>query len=58
MKFGLLIYNDNTLLDALPAKEFDATMRGCLPWTQTGCVEVRPVKDIAAVRQQVSASMV
>jgi hypothetical protein len=125
MKFVLLIYNDNTLLDALPAEQFDATMRSCLehadelrregrlidsqmlesptaaksvrirkgrqtvvdgpftetkemlagfnvieaedldealriaaefPWTQTGCVEVRPVKDIAAVRQQVSAS--
>jgi hypothetical protein len=25
------------------------------PWTQTGCVEVRPVKDIGVVRQQVGA---
>ena len=127
MKFMLLIYNDRTLLDRLPAEEFDATMRGCLshadelrekgsliesqmlespasaksvrirkgrqtivdgpftetkemlagfnlieaedmeealriasefPWTQTGCVEVRPVKDIAAVREQVGASRV
>jgi hypothetical protein len=125
MKFVLLIYTDNTLLDALPAGEFDATMRDCLahadelrqqgrlidsqmlesaataksvrirngrqtvvdgpfietkemlagfnvieaddfeealriaaefPWTQTGCVEVRPVIDIAAVRQRVSAA--
>ena len=27
------------------------------PWTQTGCVEVRPVKDIAAVRQKVNAGV-
>jgi hypothetical protein len=126
MKFMLLIYNDNALLNALPPDEFDATMRGCLahadelreegrliesqmlespasaksvrirrgrqtvvdgpftetkemlagfnlieaenieeavriasefPWTQTGCVEVRPVKDIAAVRQKVNAGV-
>ena len=125
MKFVLLIYNDGTLLDALPAEQFDATMRDCLahadelrqegrlidsqmlesaataksvrirkgrttivdgpftetkemlagfnvieaddfdaalriaaefPWTQTGCVEVRPVMDIAAVRQRVSVT--
>jgi hypothetical protein len=123
MKFMLLIYNDSTLLDALPARQFDATMRDCLahadelrqeghlvdsqmlegvatarsvrirngrqtvvdgpfaetkevlggfniieagdmeeavriaaefPWAQTGCVEVRPVRDIEAVRQRVS----
>ena len=24
------------------------------PWTQTGCVEVRPVRDIETVRQRVS----
>ena len=125
MKFMVLIYNDNTMLDALPPAEFDATMRSCLehadelrqggrlldsqmlesastaksvrsrknkmtitdgpfaeskevlagfnlieaanmdeavkiaaefPWSRTGCVEVRPVRDIAAVRQQVRAS--
>jgi hypothetical protein len=124
MKFALLIYNDSTLLDALPAPEFDATMRGCLehadelrddgrlldsqmlaapkaarsvrvrngkrtivdgpfsetkemlagfnlieaedmnealqiaeqfPWVRTGCVEVREVVDIEAVRQRVGA---
>ena len=123
MKFMLLIYNDSTMLDALPAREFDATMRDCLahadelrqegyllesqmlegaatarsvrirngrqavidgpfaetkevlggfnlieasdmeeavriaaqfPWARTGCVEVRPVRDIGAVRQRVS----
>jgi hypothetical protein len=124
MKFMLLIYNDSALLDALPAREFDATMRNCLthadelrqegrlldsqmlespataksvrirkghlttvdgpfaeakevlggfnlieakdmeeavriaaefPWARTGCVEVRPVKDIETVRQRVSS---
>ena len=123
MKFMLLIYNDPGLLDALPARQFDATMRECLthadelrqdgrllesqmlegtttarslrirngrrtvldgpfaetkeilggfniieandmeeavriaaefPWAQTGCVEIRPVRDIEAVRQRVS----
>ena len=123
MKFMLLIYNDKALLDAMPPKEFDATMRDCLahadelrqeghllesqmlespataksvrirkgrltaidgpfaeakevlggfnlieaqdmaeavriasefPWARSGCVEVRPVKDIEAVRRQVS----
>ncbi len=125
MKFVLLIYNDLTLLDALPAQQFDATMRDCLahadelrqeghlldsqmlesatsaksvrvrngrrtivdgpftetkemlagfnlieaedmdealriaaqfPWAETGCVEVREVKDIEAVRQRVNSS--
>lgn len=124
MKFMLLIYNDSTLLDALPVRQFDARMRDCLahaddlrqdgrllesqmledaatarsvrirngrqtvvdgpfaetkevlggfnlieasdmeeavriaaefPWAQTGCVEVRPVRDIDAVRQRVGA---
>jgi hypothetical protein len=125
MKFMVLIYNDPSMLDALPPAEFDATMRGCLehadelrkggylldsqmlegpstaksvrsrknrltvvdgpfaeskevlagfnlieadnmedavriasgfPWAVTGCVEVRPVRDIGAVRQRVGAS--
>jgi hypothetical protein len=124
MKFMLLIYNDSTMLDALPQAQFDATMRRCLehadelrkdghlldsqmlesastaksvrsrkermtivdgpfaeskevlagfnlidaedmdeavriamqfPWARTGCVEVRPVRDIGAVRQSVGA---
>ena len=124
MKFMLLIYNDSTMLDALPPAQFDATMRRCLehadelrkdghlldsqmlesastaksvrsrkermtivdgpfaeskevlagfnlidaedmdeavkiamqfPWARTGCVEVRPVRDIGAVRQRVGA---
>jgi hypothetical protein len=125
MKFMLLIYNDSTMLDALPPAQFDATMRGCLehadelrregrlldsqmlasastaksvrirknrstvvdgpftetkellagfnlieadnmeeavriaeqfPWARTGCVEVRPVVDIGAVRERVGAA--
>lgn len=124
MKFMLLIYSDDALLDALPEGEFDANMRDCLshadelrkegrlldsqmlegptkaksvrmrkgrqtiidgpfaetkellagfnlieaedmdeavrmaaefPWVATGCVEVRPVRDIDAVRQRVGA---
>ena len=30
MKFAILIYTDQTLLDALPAGQFDAKMRDCL----------------------------
>lgn len=124
MRFLLLIYNDPTMLGALPASEFDAEMRYCLthadelrrsgalldaqqleppstaksvrirngrqstldgpfsetkevlggfnlieadsmeeavrmaaefPWARTGCVEVRPVRDIGAVRARVTA---
>lgn len=126
MKFMVLIYNDDSLLDALPPAQFDETMRGCLdhadelrkagrlldsqmlepastakslrsrknrltvvdgpfaeskevlagfnlieaedmdeavriasefPWSQTGCIEVRPVRDIGAVRERVGAAM-
>jgi hypothetical protein len=126
-QFLLLIYSDDTQLDALPAGEFDRLMRGCLahadelrasghllqsqqlepaasarsvrtrrqrttvldgpfaetkevlagfnlieadsmdeavciarefPWTRTGCIEVRPVRDMAAVRRQVGAGEV
>ena len=123
MKFVVLIYTDNKLLDALPAGEFESRMRKCLahadelkrqgklldsqmlgapaaaksvrvrggkqttvdgpfaetkemiagfnlieaenmdealsiaskfPWSQTGCVEVRPVLDIETVRESVA----
>jgi hypothetical protein len=123
-QFLLLVYNDTTLLDALPAGEADGMMRDCLahadeltekgkllgyqqlegpetarsvrirrgkvnvfdgpyaeakemlggfnlveaedmeeavrmaaefPWAQTGCIEVRPIRDIGAVRQRVGA---
>jgi hypothetical protein len=119
----LLIYNDPTLLDAMPSSEFNADMRHCLdnadalrddgklldsqmlerpataksfrirngkkilrdgpfaeakevlggfnlieaedmdeavriasefPWAKTGCVEIRPVKDIDTVRRSVA----
>ncbi len=125
MKFMVLIYTDTALLDAMPPKEFDATMRHCLnradelrsegrlldsqmlespttarsvrsrrnrmtvmdgpfaeskevlagfnlieaenmdeaveiasqfPWSSIGCVEVRPVRDIAGVRARVGAA--
>lgn len=124
MKYLLLIYTDDTLLDALPAGEADMMMRNCFnhadglkeqgcliesqqlepaataksvrvrngrvsvidgpfaetkemlggfnlieaadfdeavriaaefPWTRTGCVEIRPVRDIDAVRRRVGA---
>jgi hypothetical protein len=124
VKFLLLIYTDDTLLEALPAGEADAMMRDCFnhaddlrgegrlidsqqleapstaksvrvrggrvsvvdgpfaetkemlggfnvieaadldeavriaaefPWTQTGCVEIRPIRDIASVRRRVGA---
>jgi len=125
MKFAILIYTDDTLLNALPEGQFDAKMRDCLahadelrqdgrlldsqmlerpataksvrvrngrqtvvdgpftetkemlagfnlieaedldeavriatefPWTHTGCVEVRAVQDIEAVRRRVNSS--
>ena len=124
MKYLLLVYNDDALLDALPAGEADAMMRGCFvhadelrdtghliesqqleapataktvrirsgrvsvvdgpfaetkemlggfnlieadgldeavriasefPWARTGCIEIRPVRDIDAVRRNVGA---
>jgi hypothetical protein len=127
MKFMVLIYTDDALIDAMPSEQFDATMRGCIehaddlrtegrlldaqqlespstakslrtrkgrltitdgpfteskemlagfnlieaenmdeavkiaaefPWTHTGCIEVRPVRDIGAVRQRVGAAEV
>jgi hypothetical protein len=125
MKFMLLIYNDRTLLDGLPAGRADDMMRDCLshadelrrdghliesqmleepstaksvrirnghtsatdgpfseakevlggfnlieardmdeairvaeqfPWARTGCVEVRPVRDIGSVRRRVGVA--
>ena len=125
MKYLLLIYNEQPLLDALPAGEGDAMMRDCLahaddlrsegrlldsqmledvstatsirirngrmtttdgpfaetteqlgvfnvieaadldealriaaefPWARTGCVEVRPIRDIGQVRERVGAA--
>ena len=127
MKFMVLIYTDDALIDAMPSEQFDATMRGCIehaddlrsegrlldsqqleapstakslrtrkgqltitdgpfteskamlagfnlieaenmdeavkiaaefPWTHTGCIEVRPVRDFGAVRRRVGAAEV
>ncbi|WP_243041513.1 YciI family protein [Dyella sedimenti] len=124
MKFLVMIYNDDSLLEALPEGEFDHMMRGCLvhadelraegclldsmqlespaqsksvrvrdgkmsvidgpfaeakeylggfnlieaadmdeavaiaqsfPWSRTGRIEVRPVRDMEAVRRRVGA---
>ena len=124
MQFLLMIYNDDTLVEALPTGEADDMMRTCLvhadelrsdghlldsqqlespdtaksvrirngrmtvvdgpfaetkemlggfnlieaadmdeavriasefPWARTGCVEVRPVRDLMAVRRRVGA---
>lgn len=122
MQFLLLVYNDDTLLDALPEGEFDTRMKACFghadelkrdgrllgsqqlesarkarsvrirdgrtqvldgpfaetkevlagyniieadsldeavaiaaefPWARTGCIEVRPIRDMDAVRTRV-----
>ncbi|WP_329741495.1 YciI family protein [Dyella sp. A6] len=125
MKFLMMIYCDDSLLEALPAGEFDTRMRGCLahaddlraegslhdaqqleapatarsvrvrgeqvqlvdgpfaetkeylagfnlieaadmdeavqmalafPWARTGCIELRPVRDIDSVRRRVTGA--
>lgn len=125
MKFLMMIYSDDALLEALPEGEFDTRMRGCLahadelqadgrllgsqqleapvtaktlrvrngratvtdgpfaetkeylagfnlieadsmdealrmagafPWAQTGCIELRPIRDMDAVRRRVGAA--
>jgi hypothetical protein len=124
MKFALLIYTDDTMLEELPSGAYDTMMHSCIthadelradgklldsqqleepvtaksvrirngrtsvmdgpfaetkeilggfnlieaenmeeavriaqefPWTKTGCVEVRPVRDFEAVRRRVGA---
>ena len=124
MKYLVMIYSDDALLDALPEGEFDTLMHGCIthadelrddghlldsqqleapstartvrvrndrvsvvdgpfaetkeylggfnlieatsmddavriasafPWARTGCIEIRPVRDLAAVRRRVGA---
>jgi hypothetical protein len=125
VKFLMLVYTDDALLEALPEGEYDRLMRGCIghadelkdagkliesqqlesastakslrirngrtsvvdgpfaetkeilggfnlieaadmdeavriasgfPWTATGCVEIRPIRDMAAVRRRVGAA--
>ena len=42
----------------IEAEDMDEAVRiaAQFPWARTGCVEVRPVRDIAAVRRQVGDS--
>src|SRR5262245_31702430 len=42
----------------IEAKDMDEAVRIAseFPWARTGCVEVRPVRDIAAVRRGVGAA--
>jgi hypothetical protein len=42
----------------IEARDMDEAVRiaAGFPWTRTGCVEVRPVREIAAVRQRVGAA--
>jgi hypothetical protein len=55
MKFMLLVSTDAAMLDALPDGELDGAMRIAaeFPWARTGCIEVRPVQDLSAVRRRV-----
>ena len=124
MQFLMMIYTDDSLMEALPAGQYDTMMRGCLahadelrscgqlldsqqleapatarsvrirngrtsivdgpfaetkevlagfnlieavdieeatrmaeefPWTRTGCIELRPIRDMDAVRRRVGA---
>ena len=43
------------LIEAKDMEEAVA-MAAQFPWAHTGCVEVRPVRDIASVRERVSAT--
>ncbi len=42
----------------IEARDMDAAIRiaAQFPWSRTGCVEIRPVRDIDAVRRRVGAS--
>jgi hypothetical protein len=42
----------------IEAQDMDEAVRiaEAVPWAQTGCVEIRPVRDIGAVRQRVTDS--
>jgi hypothetical protein len=42
----------------IEAEDMDEAVRIAaeFPWTRTGCVEVRPVRDIGAVRERVGAA--
>ncbi|HZO20242.1 MAG TPA: YciI family protein, partial [Gemmatimonadaceae bacterium] len=42
----------------IEARDMDEAVRMAaeFPWAQTGCVEVRPIRDIDAVRKRVGAA--
>lgn len=42
----------------IEAEDMDEALRIAaeFPWTTTGCIEVRPVRDIGAVRKRVGAA--
>jgi hypothetical protein len=41
----------------IEAADMDEAVRlaSCFPWASTGCVEIRPIRDIATVRRAVGA---
>lgn len=43
--------------NVIEAEDMDEAVRiaAGFPWAETGCIEVRPVMDVAAVRQRVGA---
>ena len=64
MKFMLLITTDGPFTEAkevlggfnlIEADDMNDALRIAaeFPWARTGCVEVRPVRDIGAVRRRV-----
>jgi hypothetical protein len=44
--------------NVIEARDMDEALRiaARFPWAQTGCVEVRPIRDIGAVRERVSTT--
>jgi hypothetical protein len=42
----------------IEAEDMDEALRiaAAFPWSSTGCIEVRPVRDIGAVRRRVGAA--
>ena len=44
--------------NVIEARDMEEAVRiaATFPWARTGCIEVRPVQDLAAVRRRVRAS--
>lgn len=53
MQFQILIDTDPERMPDLPAAEFDRAH--AFPWSRFGSIEVRPVRDMQAVRMRVGA---